>query len=85
MKLLAVAGDIRATIAGIRLVQPLQALAAAAGGHELRLRSLHECTPADLAWADALILQRPITSAPGACRRACRRSARRYSSTSTIC
>ena len=61
MKLLALAGDIRATIAGIRLVQPLQALAAEAGEHELRLRSLHECTPADLAWADVLILQRPIT------------------------
>ena len=71
MKLLAVAGDIGSLIAGIRLVTPLQALAQAqaqaqeqaqapahAQGGSLVLRSLHDCTKADLAAADMLVLQR---------------------------
>ncbi len=57
MKLLAVAGDIGALIADIRLVTPLQALMHAQGG-SLVLRSLHDCTQADLAAADVLVLQR---------------------------
>ena len=57
MKLLAVAGDITSLIAGIRLVTPLQALVALHGG-SLVLRSLHDCTQADLAAADVLVLQR---------------------------
>lgn len=57
MKLLAVAGDIGALIADIRLVTPLQALVQAHGG-SLALRSLHDCTQADLAAADVLVLQR---------------------------
>lgn len=61
MKLLAVAGDIQATIADIRLATPLRALAFR-GGRELRLRSLHEVTQAELAWADVLVLQRPTSA-----------------------
>lgn len=57
MKLLAVAGDIGSLIAGIRLVTPLQSLVQAHGG-SLVLRSLHDCTLADLARADVLVLQR---------------------------
>ena len=60
VKLLAVAGDIDATIADIRLATPLRALAAGSG-HALRLHSLHEVTAADLDWADVLVLQRPTT------------------------
>ena len=37
-------------------------LALAAQGHiELRPRSFHDCTSADLAWADVLVLQRPTS------------------------
>lgn len=63
MKLLAVAGDIHSLIADIRLVTPLQALVRAHGG-SLVLRSLHDCSRADLAAADVMVLQR------GASRRA---------------
>ena len=65
MKLLAVAGDITSLIAGIRLVTPLQALVQAEGG-VLQLRSMNDCTRADLAAADVLVMQR------GASRRAWR-------------
>ena len=57
MKLLAVAGDIGSLIAGIRLVTPLQSLVQADGG-SLVLRSLHDCTQADLADAEVMVLQR---------------------------
>jgi hypothetical protein len=57
MKLLAVAGDIGSLIAGIRLVTPLQSLVQDHGG-SLVLRSLHDCTLADLTSADVLVLQR---------------------------
>jgi hypothetical protein len=65
LSLLAVAGDIDALIADIRLRTPLSALAAHTGWR-LVLRSLHDCTQADLAAADVLIVQR------GMSRRACR-------------
>ena len=57
MRLLALAGDIHALIAGIRLVGPLTALAAQMG-HSLQLRSFHDCSRADLAACDVLIVQR---------------------------
>lgn len=57
MRLLALAGDIRALMAQIRLVAPLTALARAQG-HELQLRSFHDCTRADLAACDVLVVQR---------------------------
>lgn len=60
MRVLAVAGDIGATIAAVRLVTPLQAWAES-GSHELRLRSLHETAAADLEWADVMVLQRATT------------------------
>jgi O-antigen biosynthesis protein len=58
LRLLALSTDIDATIASIRLVEPLAALARAQG-HSLRLRSFHQATRADLAWADAAVVQRP--------------------------
>jgi hypothetical protein len=61
MRVLAAAGDIGATIATIRLVTPLQELAAR-GDHELRLRSFHDTAAHDLEWADVLVLQRATTS-----------------------
>lgn len=73
MKLLATAGDIGSTIAGIRLVQPLTACAASAG-HELRLRSFNDCTAADLEWADVLVVQRALSRRAWALQRAMRRS-----------
>jgi hypothetical protein len=60
VKILAVAGEIGATIAEIRLVQPLRTLCDREGWG-LRLRSLHLCADADLAWADILVLQRGVT------------------------
>lgn len=60
MKLLALAGDIDALIADIRLRTPLQMLASRRGW-SLQLRSLHDCTHADLAEADVLIVQRGMT------------------------
>lgn len=65
LSLLAVAGDIDALIADIRLRTPLSALVAHTGWR-LVLRNLHDCTQADLADADVLILQRGLS------RRACR-------------
>jgi len=61
MRLLAVAGDQHALIAGIRLGTPLGALAAREGW-ALRLRSFHDCTRADLGWAQAIVLQRGTTA-----------------------
>ena len=60
MKLLALAGDIQALIADIRLRTPLQALAQRTGW-SLTLRSFHDCSRADLAAADVLIVQRGAT------------------------
>jgi hypothetical protein len=65
MKLLAIAGNIDALIAEIRLRTPLQALADRTGW-TLKLRSFHDCRRADLDAADVLIVQR------GASRRAWR-------------
>jgi hypothetical protein len=73
MKLLAAAGDIGATIARIRLGEPLSALAAA-DGHGLRQRSFHDCDPADLEWADLLIVQRALDRRGWALQQAMRRS-----------
>lgn len=57
MRLLALAGDIQALIAQIRLVVPLTVLAREMG-HSLQLRSFHDCSRADLAACDVLIVQR---------------------------
>ncbi len=57
MKLLAVSGEIDAPIAEIRLRTPLVELARQTGC-TLMLRSFHDCTRADLAAADVLIVQR---------------------------
>ncbi len=54
------AADIDALIADIRLRTPLSALAAQTGWR-LVLRSLHDCTQADLADADVLIVQRGLS------------------------
>ena len=61
MKILALAGDIDALIADIRLRTPLQALATR-HGWSLRLRSLHDCTRAELADCDVLVMQRPTST-----------------------
>ena len=60
MKLLALAGDITALVAQIRVVTPLQALCER-DGHTLALRSFHDCTRADLAAADVLVVQRGLS------------------------
>jgi O-antigen biosynthesis protein len=60
LRVLAVAGDIHDTIAAIRLTTPLAALCREPGW-ALRERSLHACSPADLAWADALVMQRAVS------------------------
>lgn len=61
MKLLALAGDITALVAQIRVAAPLQALAAA-DDHTLVLRSFHDCTRADLAQAEVLVVQRGLNA-----------------------
>jgi O-antigen biosynthesis protein len=71
MKLLAVAGDIGALIAQIRLTTPLQALSAQTGW-PLVLRAFHDCTRADLLDADVLIVQRAFTRRAWALQRAMR-------------
>lgn len=60
MRLLALAGDIDALIAGIRLRTPLQALVQR-GGFSLEARSFHDCSAADLRRADVLIVQRGLS------------------------
>lgn len=57
MRLLALAGEVAATVAQIRLATPLQALCAQRGW-TLVLKSFHDCAAADLAQADVLIVQR---------------------------
>lgn len=61
MKLLALAGDITALVAQIRVASPLQALAEA-DGHTLVLRSFHDCTRADLAAAEVMVVQRGLNA-----------------------
>ncbi len=61
MKLLALAGDITALVAQIRVASPLQALAET-DGHTLVQRSFHDCTRADLAAADVLVVQRGLNA-----------------------
>jgi hypothetical protein len=58
MHVLAVADRIESTIAAIRIVEPLRALAAA-GTIELHAASLLDVEPRRLAEADVLVLQRP--------------------------
>ena len=70
MRLLALAGDIDALIADIRLRTPLQALAAREGW-ALLFKSFHDCVAADLAAADVVVVQR------GCSRRAWQRRGRR--------
>ena len=60
MRLLALAGDITALVAQIRVATPLQALCEREG-HTLVLRSFHDCTRADLAAADLLVVQRGLS------------------------
>lgn len=60
MRLLALAGDIDALIAAIRLRTPLQALVQR-GGFSLEARSFHDCSAADLRRADVLIVQRGLS------------------------
>jgi hypothetical protein len=60
MKILALAGDIGALIADIRLRTPLQALSARQGW-PLVMRSLHDCTRAELADCEVLVMQRPTS------------------------
>jgi hypothetical protein len=57
MKVLATAGDISALIADVRLRVPLTAWAVQYGG-SVAWRSFHDCSRADLAAADVLVLQR---------------------------
>ena len=57
MRLLALAGDVAAIIAQIRLATPLQALCQQQGW-TLVLKSFHDCAGSDLARADVLIVQR---------------------------
>ena len=57
MKLLALAGDIGALIAQVRLVTPLSALCAQQGW-TLTLRSFHDCAHDDIERADVLVVQR---------------------------
>ena len=57
MKVLATAGDISALIADVRLRVPLTAWAAQYGGSVV-WRSFHDCSRADLAAAEVLVLQR---------------------------
>ena len=59
VRLLALAGNIDALIAEIRLHTPLQALAQR-GGFSLEERSFHDCSAADLRRADVLIVQRGL-------------------------
>ncbi len=61
MRLLALAGDIHAPIARIRLVTPLTAMCAQQGW-PLALKSFHDCSHADLAQADVLVVQRAASS-----------------------
>ena len=60
VRLLALAGNIDALIAEIRLHTPLQALAQR-GGFSLEERSFHDCSAADLRRADVLIVQRGLS------------------------
>lgn len=60
LRLLALAGDIEALIAEIRLRTPLQALAQRSAC-SLAFRSFHDCTRADLRKADVLIVQRAFS------------------------
>ena len=60
MKLLALAGDASALIFEIRLRTPLTALVGQEGW-ALRCLSFHDCTHADMAWADVLVIQRGFT------------------------
>lgn len=60
MKILALAGDIDALIADIRLGTPLRALSVRRGW-PLVLRSLHDCTRAELADCEVLVVQRPTS------------------------
>ncbi len=72
IRLLALAGDIDALIAGIRLRTPLQALAARQGW-SLAMHSFHDCTPQHLAAADVVVVQRGDSRRAWQLQRAARR------------
>jgi len=61
MRLLALSGDVLDLLAQIRLVAPLQALCRREGW-SVALRSFHDCTRADLAAADVLVVQRAMSA-----------------------
>lgn len=61
MRLLALSGDVQDLLAQIRLVAPLQALCRREGWSVV-LRSFHDCTRADLAAADVLVVQRAMSA-----------------------
>ena len=61
MKLLALAGDINALMAQIRLVTPLTALCKMQGW-PLAMKSFHDCSHSDLAQAEVLVVQRAASS-----------------------
>jgi len=60
MRLLALAGQADSLIADIRLRTPLQRLCDQTGA-SLQVKSFHDCSPADLAAADVLIVQRGLS------------------------
>ncbi len=61
MKLLGVSADVHSVLTAIRIERPLAQLVGRQPGWELKLRSIQECSAADLEWADVLILQRGLT------------------------
>jgi hypothetical protein len=64
--LLAASADVASILTAIRIERPLRQGIDTRPDWELRLRSFHDCSAADLEWADVLILQRGLS------RRACR-------------
>ena len=61
MKLLAATADVASVLSSIRIQRPLQQGIDTRPGWALRMRSIHDCSAADLEWADVLILQRGMT------------------------
>jgi hypothetical protein len=73
LRLLALAGDINALIAGIRLRTPLQALAERQAW-SLAMHSFHDCKPQHLAAADVVVVQRGDSRRAWQLQRAARRA-----------
>lgn len=61
MKLLAASADAGSVLTSIRIERPLRLGIETRQGWALRLRPIHDCSAADLEWADVLILQRGMT------------------------